>query len=1058
MNKDNVLPVKTFSGFKEPLIPTIDLMGFQRESYEDFLNKDLTKLFKSTFPIEDANKRFSIEFISSTLGEPRLTPKEAKKRLSDYAAPLKVVLKLTNKVTNLVKEEELLLADVPVMTPQHSFIINGKEKIIISQIVQSDGIKFYEDKSRGVRVFGAKIRPKKGSVWTVFESDASGKINVRIDQSTKKVPLTTFIRAFGPETKEAVLRLFADDEQATKAVKETFTTDPANIMDEVWINIYKIMRGGDLVSAEKAMERVLDKYSEDKYDISELGRLHFNKRFGLPTDAKALSKRAITLEDIVLIVKEIARLNSTKGATEDDIDHLGYRRIRSVGELVKEQITVSLARMKKNAKDKMSTVDPMNLNAPSNVISLTIFKSTINSFFNTNQLSQLLKQKNLVDEVEHFRTVSALGTGGLMRRHASLDVRDVHYSHYGRLCPYHSPEGANVGLVLHFSLYTRLNSHGIMESPYLKVVKGKITDEVVYLDAIEEEKYKISSRDVDISKDNKIMDSRVQARYKGNFAIVDTDNVDLIDVSMGQVFSVAASLVPFANNNVAVRTEYGTKTQRQAVPCLNPETPIVATGYEGEIGKVGGRVLMAVDAGEVVEVDSTHITIKGKTTKTYELDVFSKTNDKTFSFHQRPVVKLGDKVKKGDLLADIASTKEGQVAIGKNLRVAFVCQHGANYEDAIVISRRLVEDDTLTSLVAKEFTADVRETKLGPDETAADIPNVSEARLRNLDANGIIRVGSEVEAGDILVGKITQKGESQLSAEEKLLQSIFGEKIKDVKDTSLRLPAGEKGRVIDVQVRDRNDGHNLTSGVIRQIKVVVADVRKIQEGDKLTNRHGNKGVISKVLPSEDMPYTEDGHPVDIVLSPLGVPSRKNIGQILEMHLGMCASRLGYQAVIPPLTSITDKELKGELKAAGMPETGRVPLYDGRTGEKYHGDVAVGVLYILKLEHMVEDKIHARSTGKYSLITQQPVGGRSRFGGQRLGEMEVEALVAHGAAYTLREMLTIKSDDVQGRAKAYDSIVRQEPIIQTNTPATFNVLLHVLRGLCLNIETQRAERI
>ena len=1059
--EDGTRPKKTFSQYKESQLSLGGILDFQKESYNRFLEGDLKSLFDEFFPIVDSKERFSIKFVSHKLEDPRLTPAEARERFSSYTVPLRATLQLENTVTSKTKEEEILLGDIPVMTPQQSFVINGVDRTIVSQLVRAQGVRFFKEmRGKSGFTFGAQVVPQKGKgVWVVFESNVSGNVYVRVDQGTRKMPVTTFIRAFGPETAEEVLKLFEDDPRALDVVKKTFAIDSADTMDAVWTTFYRTLRSGNVASPDRAKQIIQSRFTPEWYDMGELGRVNFNRRFGLPVDDVTKKQRVLTLDDIVLIVKEIARLNTMPEAEGDDIDHLGSRRVRSVGELVYEHARTGFMRIRKNARDKMLTIDPKLFDSPTNVLNLRTFQSTIHGFFNTNELSQPLKQQNVLDELEHLRTVSALGSGGVAREHASVSVRDIHPTHYGRICPLHSPEGANIGLVLHLALYARINEYGLLECPYFRVDDGKITDEAVYFTANEESGHRISGADVETDEDNVITQESVLVRYQGQYERVSAKDIDYIDVATGQILSVASALVPFAHNTLPIRAATGTRMQRQAIPCLRPEPPYVATGYEEEFARASGRLLLAEDSGEVIEVDSKHIVLKtGKGMKRHDLEVFSLAGSAySFANHQRPIVSPGDKVKKGDVLADTASTSDGGLAIGKNLRVAFLPYDGGTFEDAIIVSERLVRDDVLTSTQVKEHVAELRETKLGLDIMTSDIPNVSERRLRNLDADGIIRIGSEVVPGDILVGKLTPRGETQVSAEERLLQSIFGDKAKDMRDTSKTLPPGEKGKIVSVQIRDRETEHISDTSILKQIRIIVADLRRICVGDKLANRYGNKGVISRVAPIEDMPFTKDGEPVDIVLSALGVPSRKNLGQILEMHAGLAAHALNYQAVIPPMTSVTEGELRDELVKAGYPETGQLDLYDGKTGEKFDGDVSVGWIYTMKLEHMVQDKVHARSTGRYSLITQQPPGGRARFGGGRLGEMEVWALLGHGAAYTLREMLTIKSDDVQGRNAAYNAIIRNEPVTQTGTPAAFNVLLYYLRGLGLDVNLEIPER-
>ena len=1052
---------KTFSQYKWSPLPLGGIIDFQKESYDRFLEKEIPLLFKEFFPIVDSKERFIIKVISHKLEEPRITPAEARERFSSYTVPLRLLLQLENKVTGKTREEEVLLGDIPIMTPQRSFVVNGIDRTIVAQLVRAQGVRFFkEPRGKSGFSFGAQVIPQKGrGMWVVFESNVNGNIYVRVDQGSRKIPVTTFIRAFGPKTPDEVLKLFDDDPATQEVVKKTFAIDTATTMQEVWTSFYRTMRSGNVASPERAEQIIKSRFTSEWYDMGELGRVNFNKRFGLPVDDAAKKQRVLTLDDIVLIVKEIVRLNNTPNAQGDDIDHLGSRRIRSVGELVYEAARTGFMRIRKNVRDKMLTIDPKLFESPTSVLNLRTFQSTIHGFFNTNELSQPLKQQNVLDELEHLRTISALGAGGVAREHASVSVRDIHQTHYGRICPLHSPEGANIGLVLHLALYARVNEYGLLECPYFKVKNGKITDEAVFFTADEEEQYRIAGADIEIDDQNVITQESVLVRYQGQYERVTPDQIDYTDVATGQILSVASVLIPFAHNTLPVRAATGTRMQRQAIPCLRPETPLVSTGYEGEFARASGRVVIAEENGTVLAADSKHITLKTtKGVKRYDLEVFTLAGSAySFANHQRPIVSPGDTIKKGDVIADTASTEQGELAIGKNLRVAFLPYDGGTFEDAIIISERLVRDDVLTSTQVKEHVAEIRETKLGLDVMTSDIPNVAERKLRNLDAEGVIRVGSDVVPGDILVGKLTPRGETQVSAEERLLQSIFGDKAKDMRDTSKTLPPGEKGKVVSVQVRDRETEHIADTSILKQIRIIIADLRRICIGDKLANRYGNKGVISRIAPVEDMPFTRDGEPVDIILSALGVPSRKNLGQILEMHTGLVAQALNCQAVVPPMTSITDEELQEEMRKAGFPETGQVALYDGKTGEKFDGDVSVGWIYTMKLEHMVQDKIHARSTGRYSLITQQPPGGRARFGGGRLGEMEVWALLGHGAAYTLREMLTIKSDDVQGRNAAYNAIIHNEPVTQMGTPAAFNVLLYYLRGLGLDVNLEIPDR-
>ena len=812
-----------------------------------------------------------------------------------------------------------------------------------------------------------------------------------------------------------------------------------------------------MATAENAKEFFTALFSEERYDLQKVGRFRFNSRFGLSTSGKDAERKTLNLNDIRLVADHIVKLNTTPDATEDDIDHLGSRRVRYVGELLQQKFRIGMAQIKRNMQNRMSTVET-DVTLPIQFIMPKPLQARIKEFFTTNQLSQFMGQENALAEIEHLRTLSALGPGGLNRSRAGFEVRDVHPSHYGRLCPIHTPEGPNIGLILHLSVYARINEFGMIETPYAKVKNGVVTKEIVYLNALEEEKCAIAHAATPMSEKGEIMVEMVEARINSKPGLIQKSKVTYMDVATNQAFSIATSMIPFLDHNDANRALMGSNMQKQATPCVEPEAPLVATGMEDPAMRDTGRLVVALNEGTVTKVDGKKVAIKeiksGEEVE-YKVVNFSKTNSAT-CFHQRPIVNVGDHVKRGDVLADTLTSVQGEMALGQNILVAFLSWSGANYEDAIIVSERLIKENKFTTVHIDEVVVNVRDTKLGPEVTTCDIPNVGEAKLKNLAEDGIIRVGAEVHPGDILVGKITPKGETQLTPEERLLRSLFGEKARDVKDTSKRVDGGKKGRVINVQVFSRERGDKLQSGIIKRIHIEIAQIRNVSVGDKLAGRHGNKGVISRILPIEDMPYMKDGTPVDIILTPLGVPSRMNLGQILEIHLGLAAKTLGYQAIVPPFAGATDKEIKEELKKAGWNENGKVRLHDGRTGEAFKQDSAVGYMYILKLDHMVEDKIHMRSIGPYSLITQQPLGGKAQGGGQRFGEMEVWALLGHGAAYTLREMLTIKSDDILGRSAAFDSIVKGEKIRSDNLPAAFNVLINNLRGLSLNIELLRSE--
>ncbi len=1049
-----VRPKKYFSKYKKPLIEFPNLIQHQLDSFNEFIERGVKDVFKEFTPIHDySGKKFQLDFVSFHLTQPKYDEHYAKENKLSLEAQLKARVKLTNKQTGSEKEQEIFMSDIPVMTGHGTFIINGVERSIIPQLSRSSGVFFTELDIKGKRFFGAKIIPNRG-VWIEIESEADGTVQVRIDKK-RKFPITSLLRALGLTTDEDIKSRFKD-EVTQKAITLALEKDPAKTADEAFVEMYRKLRDGDLATADNARDFVKTLFGEERYDLSSVGRFRFNKRFELDMSDAEMKRKTLSADDIAAIVAHVIKLNTTPGSKADDIDNLASRRVRFVGEMLQQKVYVGLTQIKRNVQDRMSTIDAANA-LPIQVVNQRPLQARIKEFFTTNQLSQFMNQENVLAELEELRTLSALGPGGLSRERATLEVRDVHPSHYGRVCPIHTPEGPNIGLILRMSIYARVNEFGIIETPYMKVKDGKLTNEIVYLNAAEEEKYTIAHASNKYDE-NGNLPARVEARIRTSPGIVAKKDVDFIDVAPNQAFSLATSMVPFLEHNDANRALMGSNMQKQAVPCVRPEAPLVATGIEQDAAPYSGRLVMAEEGGEVTYVDAAKIKVKGdKNGKehTYQLVTFQRTNQFN-SFHQRPVVTLGQKVKKNDLLADTSTTDNGQIALGQNMRVAFMSWNGANFEDAIILSERLIKDSKFTSIYIAEFTCVVRDTKLGPEVTTRDIPNVGEARLKDLDEDGIIRVGAEVKEGDILVGKITPKGETELTPEERLLRSIFAEKARDVKDTSLKMDHGKRGRIIRVKVFSREQGHNLESGVIKKIVIEVAQLRNISVGDKLAGRHGNKGVISVVLPEEDMPYMADGTPVDVVLTPLGVPSRMNLGQILEIHLGMAANELGYQAIVPPFSGATDTEIKDELVAAGFPSNGRVPLFDGRTGDKFEQDIAVGYMYILKLHHMVEDKIHMRSIGPYSLITQQPLGGKAQGGGQRFGEMEVWALEGYGASHILREMLTIKSDDIRGRAATFDSIIKNEPIRDPNIPASFSVMLNYLRGLALDVDLQKTK--
>ena len=1047
---------KYFSRYKKNLSEIPNLVEAQVASYNWLATDGLKELFSEFSPIKDySEKKFELEFVGYQLDEPKYDEHYAKANKLTFDVPLRVRVKLKNKTLSSEKEQEIFLADFPLMTSHGTFIINGNERVVVPQLARSFGVFFTANELKGRKHFGAKIIPAKGA-WVEIETEIDGAIYVRIDRK-RKFPISSLLRVFADISgeklsDEQLITLFGKVESEIDYLKTSFAKDHAKTAEDSYLEIYRRLRDSDLATVANAKEYLTILFSREKYDLSTVGRVRFNQRFNL--DPKAKDDRVVHLMDLVTIINYIITLNNTKNAMEDDIDHLGLRRVRLYGEMMQAKLKVGMAQMKRNIQDRMSTVDAVTV-LPIQLISPRPLQARMKEFFTTNQLSQFMNQENCLAEIEHLRTLSALGPGGLTRERAGLEVRDVHTSHYGRVCPIHTPEGPNIGLILHLSTFARVNEFGVIESPYRKVENGKITGELVYMNALEEEPYIIAHAGANYDDDGKLLDEMVEVRRQAKPSLALRKDVQYIDVAPNQAYSVATSMIPFLEHDDANRTLMGSNMQKQAVPCIVPEAAIVATGMEARAAHDSGRLVLAKNAGTVTIADGTKVVIKKDDGKedVYPLLNFARTNDNTV-FHQRPTVVPGVKVKKGDLLADNTSSVEGQMALGQNALVAFMSWGGANYEDAIIISERLIKDCKFTSIYVEEFECNVRDTKLGPEVTTHDIPNVGEAKLKNLDEEGIVRIGAEVEMNDILVGKITPKGETELTPEERLLRSIFGEKARDVKDSSLRVPHGKTGRVIGVKVFSREHGDKLESGIIKKIYIQVAELRNIQVGDKMAGRHGNKGVISRVLPEEDMPYMADGRQVDVLLTPLGVPSRMNLGQIFEMHMGLAAHTLGYQAITPVFMGVTASEIKSELKAAGFNENGKVTLYDGQTGDKYGDDIAIGYMYILKLAHMVEDKVHMRSIGPYSLITQQPLGGRSQGGGQRFGEMEVWALEGYGAAYTLREMLTIKSDDIVGRSSAFDSIVKGDPIRHPNIPASFNVMLNELRGLALDIELKK----
>ncbi len=1041
---------KYFSKYKKPLVEVPDLVENQVASYEKFLHGGLQNAIKEFSPIEDySGEKYTLEFLDFTIDEPEFDEYYARENKMMYQGQLKAKVRLTNKVDNKITEEEIFLTEIPFMTSHGTFIINGIERVIVPQLARSYGVFFTLDEHAKGDFFGAKIIPLRGA-WIEFETNKDGAIYVRIDKK-RKFAATALLRIFGLESNEDIKKAFADDDVALKQIEDTLAKDTSLTKEEAYVDVYRRIRDGEVASADALKEYFTAIFSEELYDLSEVGRFHFNQRFNLPIPKKEGEYNPVlTAEDLVLIIKKIAHMNVTPGSKPDDIDHLGSRRVRFVGEMMEQKVRQALSQMKRNIRDRMSTIEPENLQAIK-LINQRPFQARIKEFFATNQLSQYMDQENALSEISHLRTLSALGKGGLTRERAGFEVRDVHASHYGRVCPIHTPEGQNIGLILRLSVYARINRFGMIEAPYARVVNGKITNEIVYLNAMEEEQYNIAHASNKYDEKKGFLHDMVEARIKTRPGLCHKNEVDFIDVATNMAFSVATSLIPFLEADNANRSLMGSNMMKQAVPCIVTQAPLVGTGMEEKAALNTGRVVIARSAGKVIEVDGKHIVVQDSkgNKEHYTLINFIRTNSNSF-FHQRPIVRIGDSVKKGQVLADTSTTYRGQLAIGQNIFIAFMCWHGQNYEDAIIISEKLVKNSIFTSIRIDEYECIVRDTKLGPEQTTTDIPNVGEAKLANLDEEGIIRVGAQVGQNDILVGKVTPKGETELTPEEKLLRSIFGEKSRDVKDTSLKLGYGKSGRVISVKVFSKENGHKMEIGVLKKIYIEVAQLRNIKVGDKLAGRHGNKGVISIILPEEDMPYTEDGKSVEMILTPLGIPSRMNLGQILEMHLGLAANTLHYQAIVPSFAGATADEIAEELEKAGFSGTGKVTLYDGQTGEKFDQEVAVGYMYMLKLHHMIDDKMHARSIGPYSLITQQPLGGKAQSGGQRFGEMEVWALEGYGAAHTLREMLTIKSDDVEGRSSAFNAIIKGEKIRQQGIPASFNVLINYLRGLSLDV--------
>lgn len=1087
-------------------VPLPNLIETLLKSYIWFLEEGLQELFDEVSPITDTSgKKLELHILGHSIEEPKLSPQDAKEKSGTYEGTLKIQVRLVNKVTGEIKEQEVFFGSIPLMTDKGTFIVNGIERVVVSQLVRSPGV-FFSTNPIYQRYHAAKIIPKRGA-WLELETDKRGVISVKIDRK-RKIPITALLRAFTGWDDEKILKTFAEidhKEGQLSFIQATLDKDPAKSIDEAAQLIYQKIRPGDLATPDNAkalIEQLFFDYR--RYDMGPVGRYKLNKRFKLttPSDKK---HRVFQVEDLILIIKHMINLNNGLGAP-DDIDHLSNRRIRAVGELVQNKFRVGLLRVDRIVRDRMTVMD-LETAAPQQLINARPITAALREFFASSQLSQFMDQTNPLSELAHKRRLSAMGPGGLSRERAGFDVRDVHTSHYGRICPVATPEGPNIGLVVHLATYARINKHGFIETPYFKVlqeaplkvedlllrrakqdikdgrrvvvkegemidregakvlitnckkeglehapVRAYISSEYEYYGAEEESQLKVAQANSLVDENKNFLKTRISSRAGCEPLLAHVNDLTNIDITPQQIFSVTTSLIPFLEHDDNTRASMGTNMQRQAVNLVKPQAPIVGTGMEAVAAQNSDQVVLAEEDGEVTSVDASQVTVvyKSGKKKTYKILNYVRSNQGT-CLNQSPVVNSGQKLKKHDLLIEGAAVQDGDLALGQNLLVAYMSWGGYNFEDAVIISERIARHGEYDSVHIEDYVLDVRETKLGMEEVTRDIPNVSEERLKNLDEDGIIQIGSYVSEGDILVGKITPKGETELTAEERLLRAIFGEKARDVKDTSLRMPGGTGGKVIDVKTFTRDDGVELPIGVIRQIHVHVAQRRRLQVGDKMAGRHGNKGVISIIVPEENMPFLPDGTPVDIVLNPLGVTSRMNIGQILETHLGWAGAKLGLRFATPVLNGIPPAKIKELLKEAGLPEDGKIQLFDGFTGEPFDQKTVVGICYMLKLNHLAEDKIHARSVGPYSLVTQQPLGGKAQHGGQRFGEMEVWALEAYGAAHVLQEILTIKSDDVYGRSKAYESIVKNEPIRRPRTPESFNVLVKELQALCLNVE-------
>lgn len=1070
------------------VLPLPDLLAVQHDSFQWFLDEGLKEIFDEISPIEDFTGSLALELTDHRFGDPTMSLEECKERDSNFARPLFVTARFMNKSTGEIKEQQVFLGDFPMMTDKGVFIINGTERVIVSQLVRSPGVYFdsAKDKTSDRILYSGKIIPGRGA-WLEFDTDKRDTIGVRVDRKRRQY-VSGFLRALSiAETDEEIIDLF----DGAESIRNTLERDPAADRDEALIDLYRKLRPGEPTTVESARGLIQTLFRNTKrYDLTRVGRYKVSQKFqeDAPTDYRAEGLQLLRDEDVIDSIKYLVALHAgqktivTHQGNEiavhtDDIDHFGNRRIRTVGELIQNQVRVGLSRLERVVKERMTTQDPDAI-TPQSLINIRPVTASIKEFFGTSQLSQFMDQPNPLAGLTHRRRLSALGPGGLSRERAGFEVRDVHPSHYGRMCPIETPEGPNIGLIGSLATFARVNRFGFIETPYRKVVNSKVTEEVEYLTATEEERYVIAQANAPLESDGSFQNDRVLVRTAGGEVdTVSPDKVDYMDVSPKQIVSVSTALIPFLEHDDANRALMGSNMQRQAVPLLKADAPLVGTGVERRAAQDSGDMLISGVAGEVVEVNGREIVVKEKGANrkhTYPLNKFERSNQGTCMNH-KALVREGDTVEVGSVLADGPSTEMGELALGRNLLVAFMPWQGHNYEDAIILNQRLVKEDMLSSIHIEEHEIDARDTKLGAEEITRDIPNVAEEVLANLDEDGIIRIGAEVGPGDYLVGKVTPKGETELTPEERLLRAIFGEKAREVRDTSLKVPHGESGKVIAVKVFKRSEGFDLPPGVNELVRIYVAKQRKISEGDKLAGRHGNKGVIAKILPEEDMPFMADGTPVDIILSPLGVPSRMNLGQILETHLGWAAAQGWEELEIDspaaggagPWTKVATPVFDGARESEIMeviqharpnrdgermvgPE-GKAFLYDGRSGEPFDTDITVGYIYILKLVHLVDDKIHARSTGPYSMITQQPLGGKAQFGGQRFGEMEVWALEAYGAAYALQELLTIKSDDVQGRVKVYEAIVKGANIPEPGIPESFRVLVKEMQSLGLSVE-------